>query len=48
MKRATPSFRPTLLSVSLAALFTVNPVLAQEVEDTSLEDAPEKIQVFQV
>ena len=46
MKRATPSFRPTLLSVSLAALFTVNPVLAQEVEDTSLEDAPEKIQVM--
>lgn len=45
MIKTNKSFRPTLLSVSIAAMFAVSPAYAQESETASAETEEEKIQV---
>jgi iron complex outermembrane receptor protein len=46
VKKTKKLFRPTLLSVSLAALFSVNPSFSQEVDSLGAVESPEKIQVM--
>ena len=45
MIKTNKTFRPTLLSVSIAAMFAVSPAYAQESETASAETEEEKIQV---